>query len=142
MNEMNDEILKSNAYYYPFVETSPNESDGLLKDIARNASVVITDDYPTYFVPQMTAKASGEIPTRYELVDSNGIVPIRISSKEYVRAHDFRRYLHKNLEDFITEIPNEFPLSILKKKFDDSSATYWISRNPAEPKPDTMKNQF
>ena len=30
----------------------------------------------------------------------------------------------------------------LKKKFDDSSATYWISRNPAEPKPDTMKNQF
>ena len=67
----------------------------------------------------MPAKASGEISTRYELVDSNGLVPIRLSPKEYVRAHDFRRYLHKNLEDFITEIPDEFPLSTLTKKFDE-----------------------
>jgi len=119
MKEMNDEISKTNAYYYPYIETSPNESEGLLQDIAKNASVVVTDDYPTYFVPQMTAKASGEISTRYELVDSNGLVPIRLSPKEYVRAHDFRRYLHKNLEDFITEIPDEFPLSTLTKKFDE-----------------------
>ena len=118
MEEMNDEISKSNAYYYPYVETAPNESEGLLQDIAKKASVVVTDDYPTYFVPQMTAKASGEISTRYELVDSNGLVPIRLSSKEYVRAHDFRRYLHKNLEDFITEVPDKFPLATLNKKFD------------------------
>ena len=118
MKEMNNEISKSNAYYYPYVETAPNESEGLLQDIAKKASVVVTDDYPTYFVPQMTAKASGEISTRYELVDSNGLVPIRLSSKEYVRAHDFRRYLHKNLEDFITEVPDKFPLATLNKKFD------------------------
>ena len=68
----------------------------------------------------MTAKASGEINTRYELVDSNGIVPIRLSEKEYVRAHDFRRYLHKNLEDFIIETPLENPLGLLNKKFDVS----------------------
>src|SRR5210317_330650 len=93
----------------------------------------IADDYPTYFVPQMTAKASGEINTRYELVDSNGIVPIRISEKEYVRAHDFRRYLHKNLEDFIIETPLKKPLDLLNKKFDISLIqdiqTNWIPFN-------------
>ena len=130
MSEMNDEISKTMAYYYPFIETSPGEADGLLQDLARNASVVVTDDYPTYFVPQMTAKASGEISTRYELVDSNGIAPIRLSPKEYVRAHDFRRYLHKNLEDFITEIPDEFPLSRLNKKFTEKLISTTLKKWP------------
>jgi deoxyribodipyrimidine photo-lyase len=128
MKEVSDEISKTNAYYYPYVETSPHESEGLLQDIARNASVVVTDDYPTYFVPQMTAKASGQISTRYELVDSNGLVPIRLSPKEYVRAHDFRRYLHKNLEDFITEIPDEFPLATLTKKFNEKLISSTIKK--------------
>ena len=120
MKEVDEIVSSTNAYYYPFVEQSARESEGLLTDISKNASVVITDDYPTYFVPQMTAKASGEISTRYELVDSNGIVPIRLSEKEYVRAHDFRRYLHKNLEDFIIETPLENSLELLNKKFDPS----------------------
>ena len=120
MKEVDEMIADTNAYYYPFVEQSAQESEGLLKEISKNASVVVTDDYPTYFVPQMIAKASGEIDTKYELVDSNGVVPIRLSEKEYVRAHDFRRYLHKNLEDFITETPLENSLELLDKKFDPS----------------------
>ena len=120
MKEVDEMISGTKAYYYPFVEQTAQESEGLLNEISKKASVVITDDYPTYFVPQMTAKASGEINTRYELVDSNGIVPIRISEKEYVRAHDFRRYLHKNLEDFIIETPLENPLELLNKKFEQS----------------------
>ena len=120
MKEVSEVISKTKAYYYPFVETEPKQSEGLLMEISKQASVVITDDYPTYFVPQMTAKASGEIPSRYELVDSNGLVPIRLSEKEYVRAHDFRRYLHKNLEDFIVETPLEDPLDELIQDFDNS----------------------
>ncbi len=120
MKEVDEMIADTNAYYYPFVEQSAQESEGLLKEISKNASVVVTDDYPTYFVPQMIAKASGEIDTKYELVDSNGVVPIRLSEKEYVRAHDFRRYLHKNLEDFIIETPLENSLELLDKKFDPS----------------------
>ena len=120
MKEIDEIVGGSKAYYYPFVEESAKESEGLLTEISKHASVVITDDYPTYFVPQMTAKASGEINSRYELVDSNGIVPIRLSEKEYVRAHDFRRYLHKNLEDFLIETPLENPLEFLNKEFDDS----------------------
>ena len=120
MKEVDEMIDGTNAYYYPFVEQSAQESEGLLKEISKNASVVITDDYPTYFVPQMIAKASGEVDTKYELVDSNGVVPIRLSEKEYVRAHDFRRYLHKNLEDFIIETPLENSLELLDKKFDPS----------------------
>ena len=73
MKEVSETISKSNAFYYPFVETKPKESEHLLGELAKKASVVVTDDYPTYFVPQMIAKASGDINTRYELVDSNGL---------------------------------------------------------------------
>jgi len=121
MKEVSETISKSNAFYYPFVETKPKESEQLLGELAKKASVVVTDDYPTYFVPQMIAKASGDINTRYELVDSNGLVPIRLAEKEYVRAHDFRRYLHKNLEDFLIEVPEPEPLNQLNKEFNSKS---------------------
>ena len=95
------------------------DRDKLLIELAKNAAVVITDDYPTYFVPQMTAEAKGSIQTTYELVDSNGLLPIRIAEKEYVRAHDFRRFMHKNIEDFLVEVPEKDPLEYLNLKFDE-----------------------
>ena len=121
MKEIFESTKGSKVFYYPFVEKNAREFDGLLSELSKKASVVVTDDYPTYFVPQMTAKASGELHCRYELVDSNGLVPIRLSEKEYIRAHDFRRYLHKNLEDFLVETPLENPISTLNQKFDKSS---------------------
>ena len=67
----------------------------------------------------MTAEAKGSIQTTYELVDSNGLLPIRIAEKEYVRAHDFRRFMHKNIEDFLVEVPEKDPLEYLNLKFDE-----------------------
>ncbi|MDB2326883.1 hypothetical protein N9V32_02685, partial [Candidatus Actinomarina sp.] len=40
-------------------------------------------------------------------VDANGLIPIRIAEKEYLRAHDFRRYLHKNFVDFLVDVPEK-----------------------------------
>ena len=121
MKDVDENIENTNAYYYPFVEEESNQSNELLTKLAEKAAVVVTDDYPTYFVPQMTAKAKGIVNTRYELVDANGIAPIRIAEKEYVRAHDFRRYLHKNLLDFLVDVPERNPLDELITKFDSKS---------------------
>ena len=118
MRDIQKQIKDSKAFYLPYVEESKGVGDKLLFELAKDAAVVITDDYPTYFVPQMTAEAKGNIKTTYELVDSNGILPIRIAEKEYVRAHDFRRFMHKNIEDFLVEFPVENPLDYLNIQFD------------------------
>ena len=118
MRDIQKQIKDSKAFYFPYVEESKGVGDKLLFELAKDAAVVITDDYPTYFVPQMTAEAKGNIKTTYELVDSNGILPIRIAEKEYVRAHDFRRFMHKNIEDFLVEFPVEKPLDYLNIQFD------------------------
>ncbi len=120
MKDVDSSISKTNAYYYPYVEETKNASEELLSQLTTKAAAVVTDDYPTYFVPQMTAKAKGIVNTRYELVDANGLIPIRIAEKEYVRAHDFRRYMHKNLLDFLVDVPEENPLGDLEVKFDEN----------------------
>ena len=119
MQDMQKQTENSKAFYFPYVEEKKGIADDLLVELSKNAAVVVTDDYPTYFVPQMTAEAKGSIQTTYELVDSNGLLPIRIAEKEYVRAHDFRRFMHKNLEDFLVEVPEESPLEYLNIQFDE-----------------------
>ena len=119
IQDIQKQTEKSKAFYFPYVEEKKGIADKLLIELAKNAAVVITDDYPTYFVPQMTAEAKGSIQTTYELVDSNGLLPIRIAEKEYVRAHDFRRFMHKNIEDFLVEVPEKDPLEYLNLKFDE-----------------------
>ena len=42
MKEVSETISKSNAFYYPFVETKPKESEQLLGELAKKASVVVT----------------------------------------------------------------------------------------------------
>ena len=74
MKDIQKQTEKSKAIYFPYVEERKGVADSLLIELAKNAAVVVTDDYPTYFVPQMTADAKGSIQTTYELVDSNGLL--------------------------------------------------------------------
>ena len=42
MKEVSEAVSKTKAYYYPFVETEPKQSEGLLMEISKQASVVVT----------------------------------------------------------------------------------------------------
>ena len=119
MKDSYDAYSKSKAGYFPFVETAEGELNGLLESLASKASVVISDDYPAYFIPQMAAKGKGIITCKYEIVDSNGLMPIRSAEKEFVRAHDFRRNMHKNIAEHLEFPPEENPLTKLKTTFNE-----------------------
>ena len=112
-----DVFEKSKAGYFPFVETNEGEIDGLFESLIKKACVVIGDDFPAFFIPQMSAKGKGLIKCRYELVDSNGLMPVNAAEKEFVRAHDFRRYMHKNITQHLDSAPVENPITELNKSF-------------------------
>ena len=44
--------------YYPYLEPEPGVGRGLLEHLASKACVVISDDYPAFFLPNMTAAAA------------------------------------------------------------------------------------
>ena len=79
--------------YYPYVEPEPGQGRGLLQALAERACSVITDDFPSFFLPRMVSSAAERLDVRLEQVDSNGLLPIRATDRVFLRAVDFRRYM-------------------------------------------------
>ena len=46
------------VHHHPYLERAAGDGSGLLEALSSRASVVVTDDYPTFFVPRMVAAAA------------------------------------------------------------------------------------
>lgn len=99
--------------HYPYVEEHPEAGKGLLAALARDACVVVSDDFPAFMMPRMLEAAARQLEVRLEAVDSNGLLPMRATSRVFGRAVDFRRYLHDNLLLHLDQMPLACPLSAL-----------------------------
>lgn len=95
--------------YYPYVEPEPDAGKGLLENLAAQACIVVTDDYPAFFLPRMIAAAAERLPVRVEAVDSNGLLPLRAVPTVFTRARDFRRFLQRELLRHLTAWPRSDP---------------------------------
>lgn len=91
--------------YFPYVEPAAGAGKGLLAALGSRACVVVTDDFPAFMLPRMTAAAARALDVRLEQVDSNGLYPMRLAPQEYTTAYLFRRYLQRHLGDWLTRGP-------------------------------------
>jgi deoxyribodipyrimidine photo-lyase len=97
--------------YYPYVEPEPGAGSGLLAALAEDAAVVVTDRFPTFFLPRMVAAAARRLPVRLESVDSNGLIPLAAAPREFATAYAFRRWIQQNLGEHLDDFPLEDPLA-------------------------------
>jgi deoxyribodipyrimidine photo-lyase len=95
----------TDVLYYPYLESRPNAGKGLLAALASRACVVVTDDFPGFFLPRMVASAVRRVPVLMEVVDSNGLLPMQQAEKAYPTAYAFRRFLQKELPRHLMEFP-------------------------------------
>ena len=100
----------SAATYVPWVELTPESGKGLLESLARRACLVITDEFPCFFLPRMVAAAAQRVDVRLQTVDANGLLPLRATDKARDRAFDFRRMLQKELRPHLGQFPVADPL--------------------------------
>jgi deoxyribodipyrimidine photo-lyase len=61
----------------------------------------------------MQAAAAEKLDVRLEVVDGNGLLPMRAADKTFSRAFHFRRFLQKTLPDHFEHMPIEDPLADL-----------------------------
>jgi deoxyribodipyrimidine photo-lyase len=108
------QFKSSGVLYYPYIETIKNAGKGLLPALAKKACVVITDDFPAFFLPRMVASASRKLGVLMEQVDSNGLLPMRAADRVFPNAHGFRRFLQKTLPTYLLEPPKAEPLGEIK----------------------------
>lgn len=103
-------FTNSAALYFPYVEPAKGDGKGLLAALAKHACLVVTDDYPAFFLPRMVAAAAAKVPVRLEQVDGNGLLPLRAADRDFPTAYAFRRFLQKELPGHLAELPAADPL--------------------------------
>ena len=128
-------LRKAPALYHPYVEPSPGAGAGLLDALAARAAVIVTDDYPAFFIPRMLAAAAARLDVRLEAIDSNGLLPLRAADREFTTAFSFRAFLQKSLRPHLEAFPRDDPFSHVRlprlASLPDSVTRRW----PAAPLP-------
>ena len=114
MVDNRDALAETGALYYPYVEPSEYADKGLLAALAEQASVIVTDEFPAFFLPRMVTAATRRLDVRVEMVDSNGLFPLHATEQVFVSAYQFRRYLQKNLRPHLAVAPSANPLARAK----------------------------
>jgi deoxyribodipyrimidine photo-lyase len=113
MKDHSRRLEDQNVVYFPYLEPRPGQGQGLVAALTKEAAVAVTDDYPCIFVPKMLQAAAKQVGCRLEAVDSNGVLPMQLAEKTYLRAVDFRRFMHKSIIEQLLRLPESDPLAFL-----------------------------
>lgn len=105
MSDHSKALAGSPVLYFPFVEPARGAGKGLLARLAADACLVVTDDFPSFFLPRMVAAAGRRIDARLEAVDSNGVLPMRGTAKVFLTAYSFRSYMQGTLREQLAQWP-------------------------------------
>lgn len=81
--------------YWPFVETPLSDGRGLLRKLAAKATLVVTDDFPCFIIPEQTAALASKTTTPVVAVDGNSIVPLALLGSPVSAAAHLRPRFHK-----------------------------------------------
>lgn len=105
------DFARTGALYHPYVEPARGAGKGLFEALARRAAVVVTDDYPAFFLPRMVSAAAARCPVAMEKVDSNGVLPMYAADKVFTTARSLRFFLQKRVRDHLPHFPAPNPLT-------------------------------
>ena len=104
-------LENTGVWYYPYLEPASGEGQGLLRELGKQACVVVTDDFPAFFLPRMVASAARRVSVLMEKVDSNGLMPIRWTDRVFLTAYSFRRFVQNNIGPHLHSFPLSDPLA-------------------------------
>jgi deoxyribodipyrimidine photo-lyase len=96
--------------YFPYVEPAVGHAKGLLGALARSACVVVTDEFPCFFLPRMVRAAARQVDVAMETVDGNGLLPLAAPDRAYSAANHFRRFVQRELTSHLRVQPLASPL--------------------------------
>lgn len=100
--------------YFPYVEPTHDAGVNLLQSLADRSCVVVTDDFPTFFLPKMVIAVARRLSVPLMAVDSNGLYPMHATDQVFPTAYAFRRHLQKQLPPYLTEMPAADPFRNIK----------------------------
>ncbi|MBA2564164.1 MAG: deoxyribodipyrimidine photolyase [Gemmatimonadetes bacterium] len=104
-------FLRVPVLYHPYVEPTIGAGKGLLNALGARACVVVTDDFPCFFLPRMVASAAQQLAVRMEVVDGNGLLPLAAADRAFTAASHFRRFAQRELPRHLGRFPRSKPFA-------------------------------
>ena len=95
--------------YFPYVEPRVGNGRGLLEAFASAACVVITDEFPCFFLPRIVSAAATRLDVCLEVVDGNGLIPLVAPDRAFTTAASFRRFVQRTLPGHLKSVPRAKP---------------------------------
>lgn len=111
MSDQSAAFADTPVAYYPYLEPRPGAGRGLLAALAAHACVVVTDEFPCFFLPRMVAAAARSLDVQVQAVDGNGLYPLAATERVFTTAASFRRHLQKELPAHLGDMPMAEPLA-------------------------------
>jgi deoxyribodipyrimidine photo-lyase len=89
------------AGYLFYLRRRKGEPNDMLYRLSKNASAVVTDDYPTFVAAKHNPSAAAKMPCPFYVVDSSCIVPMAKFDKREYAAYTIRPKIHKLLPQYL-----------------------------------------
>ena len=116
MHENATDLRNGGFNYHPYLESEPGEGKGLVRALSERACVLITDHFPVFIIRKHNEYLGSTFPIPYISVDSNGLIPLGISTKAPYSAYEFRRLMQKYFIEAFENPPQKNPLTKLKNR--------------------------
>ena len=101
------------AAYFPYIEGAAGQGAGLIESLAKDACLVVTDDFPCFFLPAIVQAAAERVSVRFEAVDGNGILPMREADRTFLTAHSFRRHMQRRVLEHLNVKPRRLAMELV-----------------------------
>jgi deoxyribodipyrimidine photo-lyase len=94
------------AFFLPRV---PDEARGVVAKLAARAALVVSDDFPSFIVPEQNEAAAARAPCAYVAIDDCAIVPMALFPEPAASARVLRPKLLRALERWLQPIEEPAP---------------------------------
>jgi deoxyribodipyrimidine photo-lyase len=109
VTELKERFGRRGILYHFYHRRRPADPNDLLYRLARRAAVVVTDDFPAFFLPAQTARVAGKLDVAMWAVESNGVVPLAAIPGEQYGAYTLRPKIRRVLSEHLRPIPEPLP---------------------------------
>ena len=107
VEEKREAFAKLGIRYVFYLQKDKRSPKQTVKKIARNAALIVTDDFPCFIIPDHNAAIVEKANVPVYAVDSNGIIPMSKFEKEEYAAYTIRPKVKKILDGYFVAFKEE-----------------------------------
>src|SRR5678816_165851 len=103
--EKRAEFERRGIRYLFYLQRNEKDPRDTVSRLAADAALLVTDDYPSFIIPEHNQRIVKKVDVPVFAVDSNGVIPLSCYTKEEYAAYTIRPKIRKLLPEYLKRSP-------------------------------------